>query len=79
MRATERLLDRDIDWDQGTLRLRHMKKVDEHTAILTERALERLRRRVAHLQKQPYWRETPRRSWPASRDGPSRRRPSTAC
>lgn len=45
----------DIDWDQGTLRLRHMKNVDEHTAILTERALERLRQRVAYLQKQPYW------------------------
>lgn len=32
-----------------------MKNVDEHTAILTERALERLRRRVEYLQQQPYW------------------------
>lgn len=51
----------DIDWDNGTIRLRHMKNRPEHTAILTERALERLRSRVETLRKKPYWRgdETP--------------------
>lgn len=46
----------DIDWDNGTIRLRHMKNKPEHTAILTERALERLRRRVDYLRKTDHWR-----------------------
>lgn len=51
----------DIDWTHGTLRLRHMKNVDEHTAILTERALTHLRSRVEFLRTRPYWHgdETP--------------------
>lgn len=69
----------DIDWDNGTIRLRHMKNRPEHVAILTERAVEKLRQRVASLRAKAYWRgdETPILASSTTRKGRLPGRPLT--
>lgn len=51
----------DIYWDKHVVHLRHMKNVDEHEVVLTDRALAALRRWVDFLSQTGAWigRETP--------------------
>lgn len=57
----EKLRVCDVYWDRQTVHLRHMKNVDEHEVVLTDRALDALRQWIEYLQDQPAWRgrETP--------------------
>lgn len=50
-----------VDWTKGMLRFRHVKNKDEHEAVLSERAVAKLRERRAYCVRQPWWRgdETP--------------------
>lgn len=45
----------DIDWDNMTLHLRHMKNVQAHDVVLSPRAAERLRKWVDHLRTLTIW------------------------
>lgn len=55
-RIVEEATFRDIDWEKGTLRFRHMKNRPEHKAVLTDAALARLRKREMNLRAWGLWR-----------------------
>ncbi len=57
----EKLRVCDVYWDKHMVHLRHMKNVDQHEVVLTDRALAALRRWVDYLHQSPAWigRETP--------------------
>jgi len=53
---TEILTWEHVDWDRKVLSFKHMKNVDEHDAVLTDRCIERLRAWQGFVSQTPHWR-----------------------
>jgi integrase len=51
----------DVDWEGGTITFPHVKNKEEHTALLTPRALVALRKWLHFIEISPFWkgRQTP--------------------